>query len=224
MSKKLTTEQFIERAIKIHGDRYDYSKSNYVSFNKSIKVICNIHKEEFSTIPASHLSGKHCRKCVNDSKKENNKIKNIDAFNKSLIKTFIDINGNTYDYKLVNCKDFNDSVDIICNIHNKFSMKAYEHLSGYGCKSCNDYKIDDIKIKTGKFIIKAINKYGYNFNYSKSIYLSPEKHIIFICKDGHEFTQTPELHMSRACCKLCGEKNEITKEKFIQRSSEKFPR
>ncbi len=29
MVKKLTTEEFIERAKKIHGDKYDYSNTNY---------------------------------------------------------------------------------------------------------------------------------------------------------------------------------------------------
>ena len=31
MGKKLTTETFIEKAKKIHGDKYDYSKVEYVN-------------------------------------------------------------------------------------------------------------------------------------------------------------------------------------------------
>ena len=29
--RKLTTKEFIERAIKVHGDKYDYSKVEYVN-------------------------------------------------------------------------------------------------------------------------------------------------------------------------------------------------
>ena len=33
MPKKLTTEEWVARAIAIHGDRYEYSKTEYVNFN-----------------------------------------------------------------------------------------------------------------------------------------------------------------------------------------------
>ena len=39
MSKKLTTEQFIEKAKSVHGDKYDYSKVKYIISN-SMKTIC----------------------------------------------------------------------------------------------------------------------------------------------------------------------------------------
>lgn len=32
---KLTTEEFIKKAREMHGDRYDYSKVEYVSYNVS---------------------------------------------------------------------------------------------------------------------------------------------------------------------------------------------
>ena len=38
MNKRLTTDEFIKKAKKIHGEKYDYSKVNYI--DSSIKV-CN---------------------------------------------------------------------------------------------------------------------------------------------------------------------------------------
>lgn len=43
--KKLTTEEFIERARKIHGNKYDYSKVNYVNAKTKVCIICPIHGE-----------------------------------------------------------------------------------------------------------------------------------------------------------------------------------
>jgi len=34
--RKLTTEEFIERAKKVHGDKYDYSKVEYVDNKTNI--------------------------------------------------------------------------------------------------------------------------------------------------------------------------------------------
>jgi hypothetical protein len=64
----LTTEMFIEKAKKIHGDKYDYSKTNYIRSNKKVEIICPIHGP-FWQRPNDHLSGCGCSSC-NDSKGE----------------------------------------------------------------------------------------------------------------------------------------------------------
>lgn len=57
-----TTEEFIEDARKVHGDRYDYSKSVYVGIEKPIIVTCPKHGD-FETTPHEHLRGGNCSKC-----------------------------------------------------------------------------------------------------------------------------------------------------------------
>lgn len=53
-----TTESFIEKAIAIHGTRYDYSKTVYgKSAHDKVVVICREHGE-FLTIPNGHISQK----------------------------------------------------------------------------------------------------------------------------------------------------------------------
>ena len=57
-----TSEQFIEKAVKIHGELYDYSKVIYK--NNLTKVIIGCKKcGDFEQTPGNHLAGKHCRKC-----------------------------------------------------------------------------------------------------------------------------------------------------------------
>lgn len=42
---KITTEEFIQRARKVHGNKYDYSKSKYVNSKTKTTIICPIHGE-----------------------------------------------------------------------------------------------------------------------------------------------------------------------------------
>ena len=61
-NKKDTLESFIEKARKVHGNKYDYSKVVYVNSRTKVCIICPIHGEFWQT-PASHLSGKGCPIC-----------------------------------------------------------------------------------------------------------------------------------------------------------------
>ena len=60
---KLTTEEFIKRAQELHGDRYDYSKVEYVGSKTKVCIICKEHGE-FSQSPQKHLSGQGCPVCA----------------------------------------------------------------------------------------------------------------------------------------------------------------
>lgn len=63
MSRKLTTEEFIERAKKVHGDKYDYSKVVYVRKDLKIVVVCQYHGEFYPT-PSNHVHKKSgCPMC-----------------------------------------------------------------------------------------------------------------------------------------------------------------
>ena len=59
---------FIEKSVKIHSDRYDYSLVNYVNSKTKVKIVCPIHGI-FEQIPYSHLKGCVCRLCANENQK-----------------------------------------------------------------------------------------------------------------------------------------------------------
>ena len=54
-TKKLTTEEFIENAVNLHGDRYDYSLVKYEKNNKKVKIICKKHGITFDKSPTNHI-------------------------------------------------------------------------------------------------------------------------------------------------------------------------
>lgn len=57
-----TSEEFIEEARKIHGDKYDYSKVAYKRGDIPVTIICPNHGE-FEQKPYIHLDGCGCQKC-----------------------------------------------------------------------------------------------------------------------------------------------------------------
>ena len=62
LRKRLTTEQFIEKAREVHGDRYDYSLVDYVTTDTPVKIICPEHGV-FEQTPENHIAGGGCQKC-----------------------------------------------------------------------------------------------------------------------------------------------------------------
>lgn len=65
---RLSTEEFVERAKIVHGDKYDYYLVEYVNNSTKVKIICHEHGV-FEQTPNSHLQGKKCPRCaLNESK------------------------------------------------------------------------------------------------------------------------------------------------------------
>jgi len=134
MPQKLTNKQFIEKAKKIHSDKYDYSLVNYINNRTKIKIICPIHSI-FEQNPNNHLNRQGCKKCSfeNQSKRQ---LYNNDIFIKKSKLTHSD----KYNYILVNYKGFYHKVNIICKKHGIFSQLPSDHIRGIGCPNCNESK------------------------------------------------------------------------------------
>lgn len=128
--KKLTKKEFIERAKKVHGSKYKYSKVKYVDYETPVTIICPIHGE-FQQTPNSHLHSYGCQKCgfehINDNKK---------LTTEEFIKRAKEVHGDKYDYSKVEYKNNKTPVTIICPIHGEFQQRPSNHLNGNGCKKC----------------------------------------------------------------------------------------
>lgn len=132
MGKKLTTEQFIARAISKHGDRYTYDKCIYVDNYTSVIITCPEHGD-FTQTPNKHIRGRGCRECTN------NRTFTTEEF----ITKAESVHGNRYDYSESVYTRTRDKIDIICKIHGKFSQLARHHVEGRGCPKCNNSKGED---------------------------------------------------------------------------------
>ncbi len=130
MANRLTTEEFIIRAKKVHNDKYDYSKTKYNHSTDKVKIICPIHGE-FEQQASVHLFGHGCPKCGNITIS----IKKRNSLNEFITKAQ-KIHGKKYNYAKVQYKTNNTKVKIICPEHGEFEQTPYHHIKGQGCPKC----------------------------------------------------------------------------------------
>lgn len=60
--KSLTTQEFIKKAIRVHGKKYNYDLVKYISSHDNVEIVCPIHGI-FEQSPNNHLRGCGCPKC-----------------------------------------------------------------------------------------------------------------------------------------------------------------
>jgi len=127
-------EQFIKKAQMIHGNKYDYSKVEYIDSKTKIIIICPIHGE-FLCKCRNHLIGYGCCLCA----KILRQTKKLEQY---ISKANILFN-NKYDYSKTKYAGRGNKVIIICPIHGEFLMTFQAHLQGCGCPKCKKIILDD---------------------------------------------------------------------------------
>jgi hypothetical protein len=196
-TKKITTDEFIKKAIQIHGNVYDYSKTNYISGHDKILIICKKHGE-FNQLACDHLRNRKCKLCAN----ENKRLTTADFLKKSKI-----VHGNLYDYTKSIYSNKRKKIIITCKIHGDFIQCPNYHMNGGGCQKCAN---DNLKSNTEDFIFKAKKIHGNLYDYTKIKYKHSESKVIIICKIHGKFVQTPHTHINvkRGCPKCRKSKGE----------------
>lgn len=177
--RRLTNEEFVKKAKKVHGEQYDYSQAKYEHARKKITIICRYHGK-FEQLSANHLLGQGCVKCSYISR-SNKRRKSKEQFIGEAIK----IHGGEYDYSQVVYKNSRTKVKIICSKHGGFFQVPYSHLKGHRCRKCHPSCMSN-KIE---FIKKAHKIHKNKYNYSEVIYRNSYKKVEIICR-VHGFFST----------------------------------
>lgn len=192
--KKLTKEEFIEKANNVHNNKYDYSKVKYINTRTKVLIICPIHGEFWQT-PNAHLSKQGCPKCATLIKSDKLKL-SIDE----ILDRFKLLHENKYTYDFSNYKNVDSIISIKCNKHNYwFKQKVYHHLNGNGCPICNH----GIKYNNEEFIIKAKDIHSETYDYSKVNYVNKNTPVEIICSKHGSFWQKPHDHICGCGCPKC---------------------
>lgn len=124
------TQFFINKANKIHNNKYDYSLVNFINMNTKVRIICLEHGE-FEQNPNSHLHKCGCKKCGQNVTNSSRKFTKDDFINKANL-----IHNFKYNYSKLQYTTSNKKVLIICPIHGEFKQVSNSHLQGYGCPKC----------------------------------------------------------------------------------------
>jgi len=189
MSKRLTTEEFIQKAKLVHGEKYDYSESKYKTNKYKIIINCFTHGK-FEQTPVNHLYNKQaCPICANKILIEHNERQKLT--NNDFIEKAKAVHGDKYDYSKVCYINKKTKIKIICPEHGEFEQKPEYHLRSCGCPKCNESKgeriISEILNEKGvKYIrnftfdgCKNVNKLPFDFylpDYNTCIEYDGEQH------------------------------------------------
>ncbi len=201
MPEKLTTEQFIEKSIKIHGTKFCYNKVIYVDRLTKVEIICNTCKTNFFQTPHQHLHAKSgCRKCASiEAKVKKTKTNTL------FVQEANNIHNNQYEYltPYVNAKTKIQIRHLECG--NIFTQSPNAHLSHKrGCPSCGIKKRASQLRKTIEEFIEQANKihnneYEYLSEYKGDAYKIKMKHK----NCGYIFTQKVSTHLQGSGCPEC---------------------
>jgi len=130
------------------------------------------------------------------------------------------IHGEYYDYSLVEYKNCDSKVKIICPKHGKFEQIPYLHYKkGSGCIKCAEEKVGMSFRKSGKDFISEANKiHNYFYDYSFVKYDGARKNITITCLKHGEFDQTPTNHLKGKGCRKCY--NEKIRDRLLMTTEE----
>lgn len=152
MRNKKRNNDWVSDFKKIHGDKYDYSKSFFIEAKSKIEIICRLHGI-FKQRPMEHKNGRGCPEC--------GKSKSIPKISENWLEDFKRIHGEEYDYNKVCYKNCKSKVEIICKKHGTFFQTPSSHKSGSGCPKC--------KISKGeKAILKFLEEKNIKYSLQHS--------------------------------------------------------
>ena len=210
------TEEFIKKAKKIHGDKYDYSKVEYKNSSIKVCIICPEHGKFWQT-PNAHLNGKGCYKCFQERQSIITKQRNL-LTTEEFVKKAKEVHGNKYDYSKVEYVNTHTKVCIICPEHGEFWQTPNAHLNGSGCQKCgNEKRKQKNTLSTEQFIKRAKEVHGDKYDYSKVEYVKAKRKICIICPEHGEFWQQADSHLHGCGCPKCNRSHlENDVEKFLK--------
>lgn len=131
--RRLTTEEFIEKATRVHGSNYDYSLTEYKKSSEKVKISCGRHGVWMQR-PNDHLTGNGCPGC---------KFEKLATMKRCTAEEFVNkaraVHGNAYEYSKVAYVNATTKVTITCNIHGDFEQTPDKHTAaGCGCPQCSN--------------------------------------------------------------------------------------
>ena len=210
LKRRTGTNEFIQRAVKKHGTKYDYTNSKYTFNDKKLIIHCNTCKLDFMQSPHQHITlNEGCPVCNNKIRHEESRL-SIEEFIGRASRRHKD----KYDYSKVIYDGYHKPVTIACPIHGDFNQAPSVHLTSNsdstglptGCPKCGYERIAEAnKSTTELFVEKSKKLYPDMFDYKPTKYVDAFTKVFITCKKhNYIFEQMPSNHLvGRLGCKRC---------------------
>lgn len=202
--QRITQEIFIERSLKKHHGKYDYSKVLFEHTLKHVCIICPEHGE-FWQKPAHHLLGYGCPVCGGSKR-----LTNEEFIEKAKL-----VHEDKYDYSKVQYKNTATKVCIICPEHGEFWQTPNNHLFGAGCPTCPESSMEgEIRhlLLTNNIAFEQEKGFSWlKFHHRMFLdFFLPEYGVAIECQGGQHFFPT-ELFGGEDYYKLTIERDAVKK-------------
>jgi len=205
---RLTQEEFLARAEKVHGDKYVYADAVYKGASVEVAIECRVHGK-FSQIPGNHLSGAGCPKCGRAATSLKRRTSYADFVKRAKI-----VHGAVYDYGQ-EC-DFSTGarakIRIECPRHGPFQQMPYRHLGGDGCPKCGHVARGlALRMPFDEFERKAHAIHGTVYSYidSERSYSGASEEVWIECLTHGPFKQIAKVHLQGHGCPTCAMEQRI---------------
>lgn len=203
MVKLRTQAEFIERARRIHSDKYDYHAVTYIDCKEIVQIDCRIHGPFWMT-PDSHLNQRHgCTDCG----------KRFGMDHDVFLSRAAAKHGGKYEYSKTVYSPSSPKVTVTCSEHGDFTVNARIHLEGDGgCKMCR--RNDRLN-----FLERARAKHGGRYYYSKTKdFSSVYEKIPIQCPEHGVFHQSVNSHLCGSGCSQCSRALCVDQTNFLTRA------
>lgn len=151
---KYSQSDFLDKAKRVHGNKYNLDKTIYIPGDKHIIINCPDHGD-FTVRSSLFLSGHGCRQCF------------VDKVTKSQLDFIQDAkiaHGNRYDYSNVKYINYNTKVEIICHKHGSFFKTPGHHITNeQGCPKC---KASQGELRITRFLDNHSIQYSHNHRFA----------------------------------------------------------
>lgn len=140
---RLTQAEFIERAVRTHGSKYDYSRVVYMRQDIKVELVCSAHGP-FWVAPSNHVRKMArqgwnpcgCPECGVESVRNRNKARK--RTQTEAIQILRNIHGDRYEYG--EYRGYSYPIEITCDEHGLFIQQFSNHSRGTGCPKCKNSK------------------------------------------------------------------------------------
>ena len=215
-----STEDFILKAKRIHGDKYTYEDSVYLGAYTEVTITCRRHGT-FRQKPFTHLQGCGCQKCGLSENGQVSYASRQKLSQEEVIRRIQAVHGDRYDVSQIDYKGVKGKIKLVCSLHGEFSiLPSNVYYLKQGCHACGRLATSLSMRTAQEDVIKKFQEaHGGLYDYSQVEYNGVTVKVKIICSVHGAFWQQPNIHMDGHGCAACGSSLPYTAETFAKRAA-----
>lgn len=206
--KRLSQEEFVERAMTAHGKRYDLSRAIYRTQYDAVSVGCADHGL-FTIAPLNLWKGGGCPNCARAERGMTRRLTT-----EQFVLRANGVHGTKYTYMNTIYTTAKTKVSVTCAVHGDFSILPSNHLAGRGCYVCSQERQvvllnNEARHSQEEVIARFRNVHGFKYDYSLVRFTRSIDPVQIGCPEHGLFAQAPVHHFDGKRCPKCAK--EITR-------------